>query len=156
MSLVNFGELHKNCFRYLFENCAIWDASKLTLPATTLAESCYEYMFNECQTMAYAPAILPATKLANSCYNNMFSYCYNLISAPVIMAVDDADVSNAMSYMFEYCQSLQELKIHLQYIFDYNNFASWVNGVSDNGDFYLPSNSDASSIKPSYWNMHYF
>lgn len=65
-------------FDHLFYGCdTIVDASKLELPATTLAGFCYNSMFSGCTNLITAPE-LPATTLADFCYSNMFYGCTNL------------------------------------------------------------------------------
>ena len=71
----------KYAFSKLFSHCSnIVDASKLVLPATTLASYCYSDMFYFCIRLTEAPA-LPATTLAYGCYEYMFDNCYSLTSA---------------------------------------------------------------------------
>ena len=92
----------EQCY-YLFSGCKIVDASKLILPATTLANSCYEYMFNNCDSLTSAPE-LPATTLARSCYYSMFAGCTSLTSAPELPATT---LESACYYsMFRGCASL--------------------------------------------------
>ena len=65
-------------FCNLFYDCnTIVDASKLELPATTLADDCYLNMFNGCTSLTTAPK-LPATTLADGCYSAMFNGCKKL------------------------------------------------------------------------------
>ena len=68
----------KYAFLGLFYDCKnIVDASKLILPATTLASDCYSYMFKGCTSLVTAPE-LPATVLVNNCYAWMFYGCSKL------------------------------------------------------------------------------
>lgn len=92
-----------NAFAYLFNNCAIVNASNLILPATTLADWCYSYMFKGCTSLVAAPA-LPATTLANSCYNSMFKGCTSLTTAPELPATTLAN--GCYLSMFNGCTSL--------------------------------------------------
>ena len=62
---------------YYLNNTGLTDASKLVLPATTLALSCYASMFAYCTSLTTAPE-LPATTLAKRCYNGMFQGCSSL------------------------------------------------------------------------------
>lgn len=65
-------------FSSLFYNCdVIVDASKLELPATTLAFNCYSNMFRGCRSLVKAP-VLPASTLTSYCYSSMFYNCINL------------------------------------------------------------------------------
>ena len=73
-----FGEMGIPCVD-------IVDASKLILPATTLAEKCYDRMFFGCTSLVTAPE-LPATTLANYCYQDMFYGCTSLTTAPELPA----------------------------------------------------------------------
>ena len=62
----------------LFKECSgLTDASKLVLPATTLAYGRYHSMFWNCTNLTTAPE-LPATTLANECYFGMFYGCRSL------------------------------------------------------------------------------
>jgi len=90
-------------FMMLFESSPVVDASKLVLPATTLANSCYRQMFNICTSLTTAPE-LPATTLADSCYYDMFRGCTALTIAPKFSATTLADYCCVS--MFEGCTSL--------------------------------------------------
>ena len=78
-------------FGNLFKGCkGLTDASKLLLPATTLANHCYDSMFSYCESLTTAPE-LPATTLANYCYDSMFDSCTSLTTAPELPATTLAD-----------------------------------------------------------------
>lgn len=79
------------------------NASKLILPATTLAQRCYSFMFYGCTSLITAPE-LPATNLAQSCYNSMFQGCTSLVTAPDLPATNLAQ--GCYAFMFEGCTSL--------------------------------------------------
>ena len=75
-----------SAYSYLFYNMSkLVDASRLVLPATTLAEGCYNGMFKGCTSLTTAPE-LPATTLANQCYGGMFYNCVSLTTAPELPA----------------------------------------------------------------------
>ena len=80
------------------------DASKLVLPATTLAPSCYMSMFKNCYNMVKGPAVLPAVTLTNNCYTAMFQDCTSLTAATVICATTLAPY--CCCNMFERCSSI--------------------------------------------------
>ena len=65
------------CFYYMFAYSKVTDASKLKLPATTLADYCYCSMFLGCNSLTKSP-VIPAATLANDCYNSMFTNCTSL------------------------------------------------------------------------------
>lgn len=89
----------------LFRNMTkLVDASRLVLPATTLADGCYGRMFQGCTSLTTAPSILPATQLVESCYNYMFNGCTSLTTAPELPATTLAEY--CYSNMFQYCSSL--------------------------------------------------
>jgi len=93
-------------FRHLFYKCTgLTDASKLLLPATTLADYCYYYMFRDCTGLTTAPSVLPATTLASGCYMYMFRGCTNLTTAPELPATTLANY--CCSSMFWGCTSLR-------------------------------------------------
>lgn len=159
-----------NLFESLFLSCdTIVDASKLVLPATTLADSCYYNMFRGCTSLTKAPSILPATKLASSCYGNMFygctslttapdlpatkleNYCYSvmfqgctsLTTAPELPAITLAN--NCYRGMFRDCSKLNYIKAMFTTPPDFSYTESWVKGVSLTGTFV--KNKDAT------WNV---
>lgn len=74
-------------FHWMFNESDITDASKLILPATTVADHCYTYMFRNCTSLVKPPKILPATVLASYCYGYMFQGCTSLTSAPALPAI---------------------------------------------------------------------
>ena len=103
-----FGDkfMSSGLFQYLFYNCStIVDASRLELPAMTLAEDCYRYMFSGCSSLTTAPE-LPATTLAKSCYTNMFEGCTSLTTARELPATTLA--TGCYERMFYGCTSLIE------------------------------------------------
>ena len=91
-------------FYCMFSDCTgLTDASKLLLPATTLAYSCYEYMFAGCTSLVTAPE-LPATTLAENCYDTMFYNCTSLTTAPALPAT--ALAYDCYDAMFSDCTGL--------------------------------------------------
>ena len=93
-----------SAFTGLFQSCTgLTDASKLLLPATTLATYCYQSMFQRCTSLTTAPE-LPATTLASNCYSAMFQGCTSLTTAPALPATTLA--SDCYSSMFNGCTSL--------------------------------------------------
>ena len=111
MSLVNSTDFNNlttlqsaYTFCYLFANCTgLTDASKLLLPATTLAQNCYYAMFYGCTSLIKAPE-LPATTLADNCYAYMFQNCRSLTTVPELPATTLTDC--CYEAMFSYCTSL--------------------------------------------------
>ena len=99
----------EGCFYFLFSGfdgespSKLVDASKVALPATTLADYCYTYMFADCTSLTTAPK-LPATTLANNCYNSMFQGCTSLTTAPELPATTLAE--SCYSSMLRGCTSL--------------------------------------------------
>lgn len=69
-------------FSQMFRNTKVVDASKLTLPSTTLTNNCYYAMFWGCSELVRAPKVLPATVLTRSCYDSMFRQCSKLEDGP--------------------------------------------------------------------------
>ena len=88
-----------------YENINLIDASKLILPATTLADGCYSNMFYGCNLLTAVPE-LPATTLSPSCYYNMFCLCSSLTQAPELPATTLAD--RCYEGMFSDCVSLTQ------------------------------------------------
>ena len=97
----------ERAFEYLFQNnSTLTDASRLLLPAMTLAQECYGYMFEACGALTTAPA-LPATTLANGCYSGMFNQCTSLTTAPALLAT--TLVNFCYYFMFNACSSLSSV-----------------------------------------------
>jgi len=90
------------CYYGMFYGCARLTTTPL-LPATTLAESCYSWMFYSCTSLTTAP-VLPATTLAQICYSSMFYNCRSLTTAPQLPATTLAN--DCYSNMFQNCTSL--------------------------------------------------
>lgn len=94
-------------FCSLFKGCTgLTDASKLLLPATTLANYCYYSMFYGCTNLVVAPK-LPSTELQYHCYANMFSNCGSLTKAPELPA-NPITAAYVYNNMFYECRSLVE------------------------------------------------
>ena len=90
--------------RLFFENTNIVDASKLKMPATTLAvDSCYSNMFAGCTSLTKAPA-LPATTLRYNCYGGMFNNCTSLTDMPELPATQLENY--CYNWMFNGCTAL--------------------------------------------------
>ena len=101
----------------LFNGSKVIDASKLSLPATTLEVGCYggvqssmgqtlgKGMFINCSLLTKAP-MLPATTLANYCYTSMFEGCTSLTKAPALPATTLAGY--CYQRMFMGCTSLNK------------------------------------------------
>ena len=156
---VGKNEINKEFqFDGLFRNMKIVDASKLILPATTLANGCYSAMFMLCNSLIKAPELpattlanscymgmfeacsslttapeLPATTLANGCYHNMFKWCESLISAPKLPATTLAD--NCYFGMFGGCTRLNEITMLATDISANSCLYNWVEGVASTGTF---------------------
>ena len=93
-----------SAFTGLFQLCTgLTDASKLLLPATTLANCCYSSMFSGCTSLTTTPE-LPATTLADNCYYQMFYGCSSLTTAPSLPATTLN--RSCYSFMFYRCTSL--------------------------------------------------
>ena len=150
-------------FSGLFQNDVtgignIVDASKLLLPAVTLAERCYSYMFDGCTALMQAPE-LPAVTLVSSCYNSMFRGCTALTQAPELPAVTLAErcysymfdgctalmqapelpattlANYCYAYMFKNCSNLNYIKCLATDISASSCTSNWVTGVSSSGTF---------------------
>jgi hypothetical protein len=145
----------RNLFHNLFYECdAIVDASKLELPATTLADNCYEFMFYGCSSLTTAPE-LPATTLASHCYSYMFYGCSSLTTAPELPATTLAQ--SCYSYMFYGCSKLNYIKMLATDISASSRLFNWVYGVASTGTFVknsvmtsLPTGEDGI---PSGWTV---
>lgn len=120
------------CFYSLFRGCKVVDASKLILPATTLAGSCYDSMFYDCKILTAAPE-LPATTLADYCYRYMFSYCSSLTTAPELPA--QTLTRNCYFYMFQFCGKLNYIKCLATDISAFYCTRGWVTLIASTGTF---------------------
>ena len=151
--------MKSNQFRFLFKDCTtITDASRLILPATTLADLCYSSMFKGCTSLVTAPELpatslvyqcysymfegctslvtapeLPATSLVSACYFHMFEGCTSLVTAPELPAT--SLTHSCYESMFSGCQKLNSIKMRATYISAPSCLSSWVSGVASSGTF---------------------
>lgn len=102
-NFLSASTIYNDIFQGVFMSSNVVDASKLILPATTLATGCYYNMFNGCTSLVNAPE-LPATTLAQYCYQSMFNECTSLVAAPELPATTLA--SGCYLQMFYGCTSL--------------------------------------------------
>lgn len=133
-------------FCHLFNFCrGLTDASKLLLPATTLANNCYTGMFAGCTSLTTAPE-LPATTLVANCYSDMFYGCTSLTTAPELPATTLARF--CYMNMFRNCTSLNYIKClatKISGISVTGCTSSWVDGVASTGTFVTPSSTNWST-----------
>ena len=120
------------CDFYSYGNINLIDASKLILPATTLADDCYSNMFEACSSLTQAPE-LPATTLAQSCYNSMFYGCNSLTAAPELPATTLANY--CYENMFSSCVNLNYIKCLATDISATECLNNWVDAVQPTGTF---------------------
>ena len=98
-SLIGFSETLPNaCFRYLFYNTNIVDASELELPWTTLSQYCFIRMFYSNTKLVKTP-YLPATTLAQYCYTYMFRGC-SALKTIADMGVQTITCKDAFNEMY--------------------------------------------------------
>ena len=154
-----FGDkfMSSGLFQYLFYNCStIVDASRLELPATTLADYCYSSMFNGCTSLTTAPE-LPATALAGSCYSSMFRGCTSLVNAPELPATTLA--SYCYDGMFSGCTKLNYIKMLATNISAPYCLEGWVVQVASTGTFVKNMNATWNVTGfdgvPSGWTIKY-
>lgn len=96
--------IQNSAFEYCFHSCnALYDASGLVLPRTTLVNSIYKCLFYGCNFLVSAPS-LPATVLADYCYYYMFAGCTYLTTIPQLPATTMASL--CYYRMFYNCTSL--------------------------------------------------
>lgn len=137
-----------NCFKGLFQDTKVVDASKLVLPSNVVS-GCYESMFMSTVYLTAAPATLPATTLAQECYRFMFYYCPNLMITPIIQATTLAESScsqmfydsNKVNYIITYAQDISAsncLDIWLQYVSGDGNFYNLGGATYQSGDSGIP------------------
>ena len=91
-------------YRLFYNATTIVDASRLALPATTLASYAYSMMFYSCSKLEYPPE-LPATTLGTFCYYSMFLGCAALRCPPELPATTLTNKCYRM--MFQNCSSLE-------------------------------------------------
>lgn len=82
------------------------DASKLRLPATTLAGSCYSEMFRDCTALTAVPDELPAETVPASAYFGMFWGCTALKDASNLRFGFSDLAGDALRFMFYQCTGL--------------------------------------------------
>jgi len=134
-SLIGFSEtIPAYCFRYLFYQSQIIDASELELPWMTLSEWCFGRMFMNSAKLV-EPPYLPAETAVDSCYRLMFRSCialkkiarmgcknlayvshycmYQLCTGleKVTLPLFDTYANQALSFMFNGCSGLKELTV---------------------------------------------
>lgn len=132
---------------FFYNNEKIVDASKLTLPATSLQAGCYYCMFVNCTALIKPPKVLPAIYAKVGCYQSMFSGCSSLIEAPEIKAIfQDA---NFIAEMFNGASSLKKVKVHFTTFESYYS-SNWLNNVAASGTFYCPSALDTTTRDASH------
>lgn len=172
------------CFRDLFHGCGsklyTYDAKKIILPATTLANTCYQSMFSRCTSLTTAPELpattlaiycyaymfygctslttapeLPATTLAEQCYRSMFEGCTSLTTAPELPAT--TLVSNCYNAMFSGCSSLNYIKAFFTTTPSLSYTRNWVSDVAATGTFVKNANAtwDVSGVNgvPTGWTL---
>lgn len=121
-----------NTFVNLFKNVKVVDASKLSIPCSTLLNfSCWG-MFDGCTYMTTPPQ-LPATTIGQYCYCMMFINCTSLETAPELPATTLS--RNCYEEMFLGCSSLNYIKMLATDISAFNCFSDWVKGVAASGTF---------------------
>ena len=151
--------LATDCYRSMFSGCSSLGSAP-SLPAEIMEPGCYYYMFQDCSSLTSAPASLPALTLASSCYAYMFSGCSSLETAPELPAING--VISCYGHMFTGCSRLNSIKVMLNTPKgSSNNYPytdHWLEGVSQNGDFYQNRNAnwgyDSYNSKPSGWTSH--
>ena len=124
---------YDGAFLGLFMSQPIVNATRLILPATTLAVNCYSSMFLGCTQLEVAPA-LPATTLAMSCYMGMFSGCTSLTTTPGL----PAPVLTERCYfgMFLGCTNLDNITMLATDISATDCLSGWIaNGYQWTGTF---------------------
>ena len=131
--------LADSCYSNMFEGCYSLTTAPSVLPATTLADWCYRYMFRGCTSLVSVPSVLPATTLASSCYGNMFEDCSSLVTAPELPATTLAD--SCYSNMFYNCSKLNYIKMLATDISAPECLSMWVEGVSPTGTFVKNKNA---------------
>ena len=177
-NLTNYSYAFKN----LFKGCTtIVDASRLRLPATTLASNCYSDMFRGCSSLTAAPELpaktltpycyasmfyncslltsasaLPVKTLANNCYSSMFSGCTSLTTAPELPAT--TLTTGCYQYMFYGCKKINYIKSMFLTTPSTTYLNSWVQGISSTGTFVKNAAatwSDTYSVSaiPSGWTV---
>ena len=120
-------------FAGLFIQQPIVNATRLILPATTLATSCYGMMFAGCTQLEVAPA-LPATTLADGCYSTMFSGCTSLTTAPGLPA--PVLTEGCYNHMFYGCSNLKNITMLATDISAPDCLTDWIaNGYRRTGTF---------------------
>ena len=126
-SLIGFSDIMPDyCFRYMFYNAPIVDASGLILPWNTISyRGCMRLFQGNSRTTA--PPILPAANLNIQCYQWMFNACTSLENAALMYAktID----KNSCYQMFNNCSSLNNV-ICFADTFQSNSFSNWLNGTA--------------------------
>lgn len=114
------------------------------LPTMGLTKNCYEYMFFECASLTKAPSILPATILSGGEYASMFEGCISLTKSPLIpdftwLKVSTLDSEAPFKRTFNGCSNLTEvtcLETQPDSLTNTLAFGGWLTGVGSTGTFY--------------------
>lgn len=126
-SLIGFSEsIPTYCFRYMFYQTKVIDASKLELPWTTLSTWCFGRMFQGCTSLVKAPELKDVTT-ATQCYQWMFINCSNL----------------------SYIKCMQKT-------LSANTFTNWVQNVASTGTFIKDKDTEwntGNSGIPTGWTV---
>ena len=126
---------NESCFGCLFQDMiALYSASDLLLPATTLARDCYCCMFYDCTNLVDSPKVLPATALTKSCYSAMFSGCVNLETTPELMG--ETLVDECYGDLFWNCAKVDSVVVH---------FTAWDNNANIESRIYDEKYTNATN-----------
>lgn len=120
-------------FHWMFYASHIIDASKLSLPATTLTKRCYYNMFAESLRLTAATQTLPATTLQEGCYQRMFNQT-KIKESPILPA--QTLVKNCYNYMFFNTQgNLNKITCLATNLSASDALTNWVNNAASSGTF---------------------
>lgn len=166
------------CFRRLFADTHVVDASELTLPSTQYDYMCYG-MMQQCPYLQKLPVMPTPTHqyvygyFCNQCpslqtatlptgtyskgytFQGMFQDCSGLTA--VTIPAEDITNATAVALLFQRCTSLQTITFSNMTTLTANYLASdWFDGASSTGTVYAPANrtyADNRLRLPSGWSV---
>ena len=107
----------ESTFYKFFSNSAVFDASQLVLPSTSLTDSCYEYMFQGCTRLVYGgTSVMPAATVPVNAYHGMYAGCTSMKypSVPLMKISATTAGDNAFAAMFSGCTALDAYSANIE------------------------------------------
>lgn len=163
-----FGRATGDCYRFVMTGLVaatgdIESIREFSLTHTAMTQGCYRGLFRDCTSLTSIPEIevgasstyshqnmfrgctgivgvikiqMEKISSVNCCYY-MFYGCSGITGVEIETEEASSTSTNAMSSMFRNCSNLSSIKVHFKKWG--SNKGNWVDGVSEHGTFYKPS-----------------